>query len=90
MSLIYFVGSAVAGTIGWATIFATLIWPKLKKQPRTHQLKTLTSIHFFRYFATTMLIAGLVGAKHGAGEPRWRIRRLEAAALGAGAPRRRC
>lgn len=67
MSLIYFVGSAVAGTIGWATIFATLIWPKLKKQPRTHQLKTLTSIHFFRYFATTMLIAGLVSRKLPAG-----------------------
>src|SRR5262249_10077936 len=27
------------------------------------QLKTLTAIHFFRYFATTLLIAGLVSHK---------------------------
>lgn len=63
MDLIYFGGSAAAGIIGWATIFATLIWPKMKQQPRTHQLKTLTAIHFFRYFATTLLIAGLVSRK---------------------------
>lgn len=63
MDLIYFGGSAAAGTIGWATIFATIIWPKLKRQPRVQQLKTLTAIHFFRYFATTLLIAGLVSRK---------------------------
>jgi hypothetical protein len=60
MDLIYFGGSAALGIIGWATIFATLIWPKMKRQPRERQLKILTSIHFFRYFATTLLIAGLV------------------------------
>lgn len=60
MALIYFGGSAAAGVIGWATIFAAIIWPKLKQRPRTAQLETLTAIHFFRYFATTMLIAGLV------------------------------
>jgi len=63
MDLIYFAGSAAAGIIGWATIFATIIWPKMKQQPRVHQLKVLTSIHFFRYFATTTLIAGLVSRK---------------------------
>ena len=67
MSLIYFGGSAAAGIIAWATIFATLIWPKLKRQPRVQQLKTLTAIHFFRYFATTLLIAGLVSRKLPAG-----------------------
>lgn len=60
MSLIYFGGSVVAGVIGWAAIFAAIIWPKLKQRPRAAQLETLTAIHFFRYFATTMLIAGLV------------------------------
>jgi VanZ family protein len=63
MSLIYFAGSAAAGIIGWATIFATIIWPRLRQQPRVQQLKTLTTIHFFRYFATTLLIAGLVSHK---------------------------
>jgi hypothetical protein len=63
MSIIYFGGSAAAGIIGWATIFATIIWPKMKQQPRAQQLKTLTAIHFFRYFATTLLIAGLVSRK---------------------------
>ena len=63
MDLIYFGGSAAAGIIGWATIFAAIIWPKLKQQPRVQQLKTLTAIHFFRYFATTMLITGLVSHK---------------------------
>ncbi len=63
MDIIYFGGSAVAGIIGWATIFATIIWPKMKQQPRVQQLKTLTAIHFFRYFATTLLIAGLVSSK---------------------------
>ena len=63
VGIIYFVGSAVAGIIGWATIFATVIWPKLKRQPRVQQLKTLTSLHFFRYFATTLLITGLVSPK---------------------------
>jgi hypothetical protein len=67
MALVYFGGSAAAGIIGWATIFTTLIWPKLRKQPRTQQLKTLTSIHFFRYFATTLLIAGLVSRRLPAG-----------------------
>lgn len=63
MDLIYFGGSAAAGIIGWGTIFATIIWPKMKRQPRVQQLKTLTAIHFFRYFATTLLIAGLVSRK---------------------------
>jgi hypothetical protein len=63
MAIIYFGGGAVAGIIGWATIFATIIWPKLKQQPTVQQLKTLTAIHFFRYFATTLLIAGLVSSK---------------------------
>jgi hypothetical protein len=63
MDLIYFGGSAVAGIIGWATIFATIIWPKLRQQPRAGQLKILTAINFFRYFATTTLIIGLVSRK---------------------------
>ena len=63
MDLIYFAGSAAAGIIAWATIFAAIIWPKMKRQPRVQQLKTLTAIHFFRYFATTLLIAGLVSRK---------------------------
>jgi hypothetical protein len=60
MALIYFGGSAALGIIGWATIFATIIWPKMKRQPKVQQLKTLTAISFFRYFATTLLMAGLV------------------------------
>ena len=60
MDIIYFGGSAAAGIIGWGTIFATIIWPKMKQQPRVQQLKALTAISFFRYFATTLLIAGLV------------------------------
>ena len=67
MDLIYFAGSAAAGIIGWATIFATIIWPKLKPRPRVQQLQTLTAFHFFRYFATTLLIAGLVSRKLPAG-----------------------
>ena len=63
MDLIYFAGSAVAGIIGWATIFATLIWPKMKQQPIVQQLKILTATSFFRYFATTTLIVGLVSHK---------------------------
>ncbi|MBO0770326.1 MAG: hypothetical protein J2P35_02595 [Actinobacteria bacterium] len=63
MELVYFAGGAVAGIIGWATIFATIIWPKLKQQPKVQRLKTLTAIHFFRYFATTLLITGLVSSK---------------------------
>src|SRR5579863_4860153 len=63
MSIVYFGGSAVAGIVAWATIFATLIWPKMKEQPRVQQLKTLTAIHFFRYFATALLITGLVSRK---------------------------
>src|SRR5579863_8130161 len=63
MDLVYFGGSAAAGMVGWGTIFAAIIWPKMKRQPRVQQLKTLTAIHFFRYFATTLLIAGLVSRK---------------------------
>jgi hypothetical protein len=63
MDIVYFAGSAAAGIIGWATIFATIIWPKMKQQPRVQQLRILTAIHFFRYFATTLLIAGLVSRK---------------------------
>lgn len=63
MDIIYFGGSAAAGIVGWATIFATIIWPKMKQQPRVRQLEALTAIHFFRYFATTLLIAGLVSRK---------------------------
>jgi hypothetical protein len=63
MDAIYFGGSVAAGLIGWVTIFATIIWPKMKQQPRLQQLKTLTAIHFFRYFGTTVLIAGLVSHK---------------------------
>ena len=67
MDLVYFGASAALGIIGWATIFATIIWPKMKRQPRVQQLKTLTAISFFRYFATTMLITGLVSHKLPAG-----------------------
>lgn len=63
MGIIYFGGSAAAGIIGWATIFATIIWPKMKQQPRVQQLKILTAVSFFRYFGTTFLIAGLVSHK---------------------------
>jgi hypothetical protein len=63
MDIIYFGGSAAAGIIGWATIFATITWPRMKQQARAEQLKILTSFHFFRYFATTLLIAGLVAHK---------------------------
>jgi len=63
MDLVYFGGSAAAGMVGWGTIFAAIIWPKMKRQPRVQQLKILTSFHFFRYFATTLLIAGLVSRK---------------------------
>jgi hypothetical protein len=63
VDLIYFAGSAALGIIGWATIFASIIWPKMKQQPRVQQLKTLTVFHFFRYFATTLLIVGLVSRK---------------------------
>lgn len=63
MDIIYFGGSAAAGIIGWVTIFATIIWPKMKQQPKVQQLKTLTAIHFFRYFAITVFIAGLVSRK---------------------------
>ena len=63
MDLIYFAGSAAAGIIGWATIFATIIWPKMKQRPMVEQLKILTAINFFRYFATTTLIIGLVSRK---------------------------
>jgi hypothetical protein len=63
MSIIYFGGSAVAGIVAWATIFGTLIWPRMKAQPPVQQLKNLTAIHFFRYFATALLITGLVSAK---------------------------
>jgi hypothetical protein len=67
MDLIYFGGSAVAGIIGWATIFATIIWPRMKQQPMVEQLKILTAINFFRYFATTTLIIGLVSRNLPAG-----------------------
>lgn len=67
MDIIYFGGSAAAGIIGWATIFATIIWPRMMRQPRVQQLKTLTAIHFFRYFATTLLMVGLVSRKLPAG-----------------------
>jgi hypothetical protein len=64
---IYLAGSVIAGIIGWATIFATIIWPKLERQSRVQQLKSLETIHFFRYFGTTALIAGLVSSKLPAG-----------------------
>jgi hypothetical protein len=63
MDLVYFGGSVAAGIIGWVTIFATIIWPKMKQQPRVQQLKILTAIHFFRYFATSLFISGLVSRK---------------------------
>lgn len=63
MDIIYFGGSAAAGIIGWGTIFVTIIWPRLKRQPRVQRLKTLTAFHFFRYFATTLLVAGLASRK---------------------------
>jgi hypothetical protein len=37
MDLIYFTGSAALGIVGWATIFAAIAWPKMKRQPRTQQ-----------------------------------------------------
>lgn len=67
MDLIYFGGSAAAGIVAWATIFATIIWPKMSQQPMVQQLKTLTAISFFRYFATTMFITGLITRKLPAG-----------------------
>lgn len=67
MNLLYFAMSGAAGLIGWFTIFATIIWPKVKDQPKKQLLKSLTAIHFFRYFGTTMLMTGLVVRKLPAG-----------------------
>src|SRR6266542_6908509 len=66
-TIIYFGIGVAAGLIGWLTIFATIIWPKMKGQPRIQQLKTLTAIHFFRYLGTTRLSTGLVTRKWPAG-----------------------
>ena len=63
MNGVYFGGGALLGIVGWFTVFAALVWPKLGRQPRVEQLKTLTAIHFFRYFGTTMLMVGLVTRK---------------------------
>jgi hypothetical protein len=62
-NFIYFGMSAAAGMIAWFTIFAIFIWPKMKKQPLVQKLRTLTAIHFFRYFGTTFLMVGLVTRK---------------------------
>jgi hypothetical protein len=43
---IYFGISAAAGLIGWLTIFATIIWPKMKDQPRIQKLKTFNGDFF--------------------------------------------
>ena len=67
MDLVYFATSAALGVIGWAVIFATVVWPKIKDQPRGWRLKLLTATHFFRYFGTTMLMVGLVVQKLPAG-----------------------
>jgi len=56
----YFIMSAIAGLIGWFTIFAIIIYPALQRLPRLRRLKILTSFHFFRYFGTTLLMTGLV------------------------------
>jgi hypothetical protein len=64
---IYFAGSVVAGIIGWATIFAAIIWPRLEQRPWVQQLKILEAVHFFRCFGTTALMAGLVSHKLPAG-----------------------
>jgi hypothetical protein len=58
--IIYFALSVAAGLVAWFTIFAVFVWPKMRTQPKTQQLKALTAIHFFRYFGTTFLITGLV------------------------------
>lgn len=63
MSGVYFGGSVALGIVGWLTVFAVLIWPRMKGQPRVEQLKILTAIHLFRYFGTGFLIAGLVSRK---------------------------
>lgn len=67
MDIIYFALSAAAGLIGWFTIFSTIIWPRVQNRPKKYTLQVLTSIHFFRYFGTTMLITGLVTQKLPAG-----------------------
>jgi hypothetical protein len=66
-TIVYFGMSVTLGLIAWFTIFATIIWPKMKSQPRIRQLKSLTAISFFRYFGTTFLIVGLVTRKLPAG-----------------------
>jgi len=66
-TMVYFGMSVVLGLVAWFTIFATIIWPKMKSQPKTQQLKSLTAISFFRYFGTTFLIVGLVTRKLPAG-----------------------
>ena len=48
-TIVYFGMSVALGLIAWFTIFATIIWPKMKSQPRIQQLKSLTAISFFRY-----------------------------------------
>ena len=66
-TIVYFGMSVALGLVAWFTIFATIIWPKMKSQPKIQQLKSLTAISFFRYFATTFLIVGLVTRKLPAG-----------------------
>jgi hypothetical protein len=66
-TIVYFGMSVALGLIAWFTIFAAIIWPKVKGQPKIQQLKSLTAISFFRYFATTFLIVGLVTRKLPAG-----------------------
>src|SRR6266498_3555240 len=66
-TIVYFGMSVALGLIAWFTIFATIIWPKMKSQPKIQQLKSLTAISFFRYFGTTFLIVGLVTRKLPAG-----------------------
>ena len=41
-TIVYFGMSVALGLIAWFTIFATIIWPKMKSQPKIQQLKSLT------------------------------------------------
>src|ERR1700733_15065312 len=66
-TIVYFGMSVALGLVAWFTIFAAIIWPKMKGQPKIQQLKSLTAISFFRYFATPFLIVGLVTPKRPAG-----------------------
>jgi hypothetical protein len=62
MAQLWFFTSIAFGFIAWGIVTARYIWPELRHRPRADALRSLLTLHSFRFVGLAFLVPGVVSS----------------------------